>query len=1828
MPSAPPSLPTPAAPAGGHSPATRGAGRLLDFTSPAGIWTLGAVWTVLVVGAVLATHDGDLAMVELDHFVVFLGLWCAGVLLLVGMGLAVRGASAIHRQMASALGQSVAEQERLLQAIRDHAASYRALLSTSVDGVVETDEAGRLLESNAAFLAQTGYTADELRGRTIADFEAWEDATQVDAHLTTIRRLGNVRFESRLRARAGHLIDVEVSATYVPARGRFVAFVHDISTRQAALRALHESEAALNAAQRVAAVGSWKWHVATNQLEWSDEMFRIFGIDREKFTGRLQDVIAVAIHPEDRAAVEAANRRVAEEGRFAPIEYRVVRPDGSERIVWAEPGELIRSHDGRPVTMTGIVKDMTAQRATENQLRAVNARFAGLIASLEVGVLVEDTQRRISVANEALCRLFRLPESPRELEGSPGEALAAASQFADPAAYVARVAELVQARQPSFNEVLTLADGRVLERDYTPIAAAGAGEGHLWVFRDVSEHRRIEQALEKRLVALTKPVDVAEDVEFEELFNLADIQKLQDQFARAAGVASLITRPDGVPITRPSNFTHLCAGIIRGTEVGRCHCMKSDAVLGRRNLDGPTVQPCLSGGLWDAGASIVVGGRHIANWLIGQVRNEAQSEEQMRAYARTIGTDEEAFLAAFREVPSMSRERFQELAQTLFTLAQQLSSMAYQNVQQARFITERDRAEQALRASEERFREAIEHAGAGYFRIDRAGRYEAVNTAWLEMHGFQRPDEVIGKDFAITQLPEDLDQARQIVRRALAGEEIPAGEFSRRLVNGTTGYHTFSVHPVHRGPEIVAIEGFLIDTTPLRKVMADYKMLFDTMLDGLALHEIVRDEAGHPVDLRYLAVNPAFERQTGLQAADVIGRRMSDVIPGLEPIWMETYRRVAETGEAAIFENYSQSLQRHFKVSAFRPSLTQIVCVFVDITARKLAETEFRKLSRAVEQSPVSVIITNLTGAIEYVNPCFTETTGYTLEEVRGKNPRMLSSGELPHETYQTMWQTIASGHEWRGEFHNRKKDGSLFWAAVTVGAILDEEGKVTSYLAVEEDVTARKRAAEALAASERRFRSLVESVPNIAVQGYDRDRRVVFWNRASEGLYGYTHAEALGRRLEDLIIPAEMREPVIAAVDGFCGRGEPIPAGELVLRRKDGTPVSVYSSHVKLERIDGVPEMYCIDIDLTARKEAERALAESHDFHLRLLSEAPALIWRAGKDAQRDWFNTTWLAFTGRGMEDEIGDGWTANVHREDLDRYVEIYRAAFAARQPFQIEYRLRRRDGEYRWIAGEGIPFKALDGEFGGYIGYGFDITDRRRAEEQIREQAALLDVTQDGIVVTTMDRRVTFWNRGAEIIYGIPAAEARGQDFGELVYRERPKDYDASWAKLIECGEWSGDRQHCTRAGKTIDVQLRCTAILDAAGKPRSTLAVVTDVTEGKRMEQQFLRAQRIECLGALASGVAHDLNNVLTPILMAVELLRPLAREKHDHDMLQLLSDSARRGSDIVQQLLLFGRGSDSPRTPLNAGGVIKDMGRMMRETFPKNIVLSVQAPADLWLVDADRTQIHQVVLNLCVNARDAMPQGGRLIVAAENVQVDEAFSRSHAGKHSGPHVRITIKDTGVGISPADLEKIFDPFFTTKPVGQGTGLGLATVLGIVRSHEGIVDVTSIVGQGSTFEVYLPAGIEGAEPPAQESGPEVLRGHGELVLVVEDEENIRSLLQRALTSHNYRVLIASDGAEALGVYAQHAGEVNVVITDAMMPVMDGAQTVRALRRLKRNLPIIAISGMPAQRTELDKNPGPAIHYLPKPFATDHALRLVRQALDEAARASETAPPPSSK
>ncbi|MEP0894773.1 MULTISPECIES: hybrid sensor histidine kinase/response regulator [Leptolyngbya] len=408
----------------------------------------------------------------------------------------------------------------------------------------------------------------------------------------------------------------------------------------------------------------------------------------------------------------------------------------------------------------------------------------------------------------------------------------------------------------------------------------------------------------------------------------------------------------------------------------------------------------------------------------------------------------------------------------------------------------------------------------------------------------------------------------------------------------------------------------------------------------------------------------------------------------------------------------------------------------------------------------------------------------------------------------------------------------------------------------------------------------------------------------------------------------------------------------------------------------------------------------------------------------------------------------------------------------------------------------------------------------------------------------------------------------------------------------------------------DGSLRWIAVQSSlVAQPLRMLGIQMDITEKKQLEAQFLRAQRLESLGTLAGGVAHDLNNILTPILAVTQILPLKLPNLDDRNryLLKTAETSARRGADLVKQILSFARGVEGHRVSLQLSHVLREVQQIIQQTLPKSIDIHTNIASDLCTITGDATQIHQILMNLCVNARDAMPEGGTLTLQAENIEIDHAIARLHLDAHVGSYVVITVTDTGTGISPENLNRIFDPFFTTKEIGKGTGLGLSALLGIVRSHHGFVDVQSQFNQGSQFKIYLPADCS-KECPSEET-LQSLSGQQAWVLVVDDEQAVCDTLQAMLLAHEYQVVVAKGGTEAIALLTEHS-EIQTVIMDLMMPTLDGWATLPLLRRVNGEIYAIAMSGLASTEIVTQAERRGFQGFLQKPFTTQDLLKVLAQ------------------
>jgi PAS domain S-box-containing protein len=570
------------------------------------------------------------------------------------------------------------------------------------------------------------------------------------------------------------------------------------------------------------------------------------------------------------------------------------------------------------------------------------------------------------------------------------------------------------------------------------------------------------------------------------------------------------------------------------------------------------------------------------------------------------------------------------------------------------------------------------------------------------------------------------------------------------------------------------------------------------------------------------------------------------------------------------------------------------------------------------------------------------------------------------------------------------------------------------------------------------------------------------------------------------------------------------------------------------------------------------------------------------------------------------------AEVHPEDKKRIRELFRQTVETGAGRRAEYRLIARDGSVHFIESQGSVLRDEEGRVARVVVVARDITERRRAEEKVREQAALLDKAQDAICLKDMNQHVLYWNKGAERLYGWTTEEALGKNANELLFPENPNHSLEASKDLIRRNEWHGTLHNTGKDGRKIIVESRWTLLRDEAGEPRSILVIDTDVTEKKQIEAQLLRTQRMQSIGAVAGGIAHDLNNMLAPILMVADLLREELASEHSRQMLDTAKASAQRGAEMVQQILAFARGVGGELKIIQLKHLVTEMVRLIKDTFPRSIQIRSHVDKEPDPISGDAAQLNQVLLNLCVNARDAMPDGGTLRIGVDNTLLDRRQTPTLPAPVSGKFVIVTVSDTGCGI-PAELrDRIFEPFFTTKEPGKGTGLGLSTVLEIVKTHRGFVEVASEPGKGTIFEVYLPAATRTDTELIRSGVPMLQMGRGEIILLADDEAAVLEITKATLEAFNYRVITARDGAEALILYQQHIREIDVVLTDMEMPVMDGEALVRELRKLTPEARVICISG-------LESEPGvtaPA-HlnrqaFLTKPYTIDKLLNTVRDVL----------------
>lgn len=1034
---------------------------------------------------------------------------------------------------------------------------------------------------------------------------------------------------------------------------------------------------------------------------------------------------------------------------------------------------------------------------------------------------------------------------------------------------------------------------------------------------------------------------------------------------------------------------------------------------------------------------------------------------------------------------------------------------------------------------------------------------------------------------------------------------------------------------------------------------ARYRTLFNSMDEGYVLMQIIFDQNNQPIDLLFLDANPAAVRMARTQ---LIGKRILELDPDFESQWLETLGRIATTGNGERDEFYLTFVDAWYSFYAFRvegADRYQVAAIYQDVTDRKRRETNIALLANITDACSYLLSAEEIIQTVGAKLGTFLNIADCNFCEIDEVQDQIIYLGRWHTEGTPHLPEKLCLSEQISDDFRRRIQAGETIvihniQTSTVTNAAANAEIGVQAFITVpffkdgawkylfsihnhqpriwrEDEIDLVREVANrmfprieraytetALRHNQEMFSTLVDNAP-FGVYLIDAEFRMQQANKTSKAAFNID--PLIGRDLAELL-QIMWQEPFASeAIRHFrytLATGESYYSPPIVEPRADVNEIQAYDWQIhRITLPDGSYGVVCYFYDLSEIKRAEAALHESEQLLRLALTGAQAGSW--------DWMLATgklvWSPETCRlhGMDvteplPEYEDWFQRILHPDDHNRVNAYIQKVLEQRQlNLQLEYRILHPQLGVRWLLSLGRLTVNQWGEPIRLSGINLDISDRKQAEQKIAEQAALLDIASDAIFVRDLNQRVTYWNQGAERLYGWLATEAVGQLAYQILETPLHQVSDIM-ALLLQQGEWRGEMHKMTKTRKEVIVESRWTLVRDEADQPKAILSVDIDITEKKRLEAQFYQAQRLESLGTLASGIAHDLNNALTPVVTIAQLLRlsQTSLNPQWQEMLQVLEDSARRGTNLVQQILTFTRGTSGEQTPVDVGALVQEVVKVAQQTFPKSIkIREMTSSQDLQFVSADETQLHQVLLNLCVNARDAMPTGGTLTLSIENFEANELFAQMNLDAQVGKYVMITVADTGMGIPPAIRDRIFDPFFTTKAIGQGTGLGLSTVLGIVRGYGGFIQVDSEIEKGTQFKVYLPA-LE-IEPLSVLQEADLFRGQGELILVVDDEASILTSTQTLLETYQYQVLVAESGMDAIAIYIERQSEIALVLVDMMMPDMDGVTLIRALQEMNPQVRVIAVSGLIKNYWQNLETLGVTAR-LTKPYTTEEILNCL--------------------
>ncbi|MFN8361918.1 MAG: PAS domain S-box protein [Candidatus Kapaibacterium sp.] len=802
-------------------------------------------------------------------------------------------------------------------------------------------------------------------------------------------------------------------------------------------------------------------------------------------------------------------------------------------------------------------------------------------------------------------------------------------------------------------------------------------------------------------------------------------------------------------------------------------------------------------------------------------------------------------------------------------------------------------------------------------------------------------------------------------------------------------------------------------------------------------------------------------------------------------------------------------------------------------------------------------------------------------------------------------------------EFKVNLPDGSTRIIDSSVIAAKDSSGSATTVIGTNIDITEQRQAEVQLRQSEERYRDLLYNLET-GIVVHAPDTSVVMSNPKAAELLGLSDDQMRGKLAIDPAwhfvdeggVPLPLEK---YPVNQIAANKQPMK-GRIFGIRQPGNDSVIWvmvNGFATLDSQGDITEIVVSFFDVTERVIATEKLRQNEkNLHAIIDAITIPTVVTDTETGQVVYANQQTADLFGVPLDQALGQkSMDYYPNPDDRARLMTILATEGIVSNSL---VQMRRSSGELVWVLLSARPIMFQGKQ--ALVATMYDITNQKTTETKLQEQADLLDIVPDAIIVRNLEDTIISWSKGAEQMYGFTAREAVGTFAPELIGTGDIDDFYAARKVLFADGNWTGEFLQKTKAGKIILVQSRWKLVRNTANEPISVLVTNTDITEKKSLEKQLFRAQRLESIGTLASGIAHDLNNILTPVVLGMELIKLTTADEPTRKRIDTIISTVQRGSGLIGQVLSFARGSQDEREAINIHYIIDEVVKIARETFPREIDVALNLPSDELIANGNATQIHQVLMNLCINARDAMSaKGGTLTIEADYSTATESLLSRVLDAKPGEYVRIMVRDTGVGISPELQDKIFEPFYTTKEVGKGTGIGLTTVFAIVRNHAGFIELQSQVGVGTTFTIYLPAEHRTDEESTFSYNVSQLPALGATILLADDEDLIRNIAEDILQAYGYKVITAQNGVEALRLYTEHQSAIAAVITDIMMPVMGGIELMGCLRAINPEIRIIAASGVMHSDSAKNIYAAGAQSILLKPFTVDKLLDSIREVLE---------------